>query len=108
MSRLLQNLDQSVTVADDGRSAIESILEKQPQVVFLDLQMPGMSGYEVAREIRSRVELNHVVLVALSGNADADSRRLAAESGFDQYLVKPTSKAELSRTLHRIEELSTC
>ena len=108
MSQLLQNLDQSVTVADNGDTAIEIIMRDQPHVVFLDLQMNGISGYEVARQLRSRVELNNVVLIALSGNADEASRRLAEESGFDQYLVKPMSMAELTETLLSVGELSAC
>ncbi len=108
MSRLLEKLDQSVTVADNGDTALKSISEIRPHVVFLDLQMHGISGHNVARRLRSRVELNSTVLIALSGSADAASRKRAAESGFDQYLVKPTSMAELTQTLRRIGELSTC
>lgn len=108
MSRLLQKLGQSVMVADSGDKALQIILQCRPQVVFLDLQMHGMSGFEVARKIRSRIELNSVALIALSGHADAASRRLAAESGFDQYLVKPTSMDDLTDVLSRIGELSSC
>jgi CheY-like chemotaxis protein len=108
MSRLLEKLGQSVTVAGDGETALQMILQSPPQVVFLDLKMHGIDGYEVARQIRSRNELDGVVLVALSGTADAASRKLAAESGFDQYLLKPTSIAELAETLSRIGQLSPC
>ncbi|WP_442510418.1 hybrid sensor histidine kinase/response regulator [Novipirellula sp. SH528] len=108
MSQLLRKIHQSVTVADNGETAIQMILQDQPEVVFLDLQMHGISGYEVARQIRSRVELKDLVLIALTGNADAASRELAAESGFDRYLVKPTSIAVLTETLLRIGEPSVC
>lgn len=104
MSRLLEKLAQVVTVEDCGETAIETIIQSKPNAVFLDLQMHGISGYEVARRLRSRAELNGVKLIALSGNADAASRRLAAESGFDQYLVKPTSLADLNEALLRIGE----
>lgn len=108
MSRLLEKLGQSVTVAGNGDTALQMILQNRPHVVFLDLQMHGLSGYDVARQIRSRIELDSVALIALSGTADAASRKLAAESGFDQYLLKPTSMAELTEALRRIGELSAC
>ncbi len=107
VSRLLQKLKQSVTVAETGDLAIKAIIKNPPQVVFLDLQMRGMSGFEVAREIRSRVELNNVVLIALSGNANLESQQLASESGFDQYLIKPASIKELTNALSRVRALST-
>jgi len=107
MSQMLEKLHQSVTMVDDGDSAMELIGQLKPQVVFLDLQMHGLSGFDVARLIRGRTEFNKVALIALSGNSDAASRRLAAESGFDQYLVKPTSLTELSEALARIVADST-
>ena len=108
MSQMLRKIDQTVTVADNGDTAIQMIMQGRPEVVFLDLQMHGISGYEVARQLRRRVELDDLVLIALSGNADAASRKLAAESGFDLYLVKPTSIAVLTETLLQIGELSVC
>lgn len=108
MSRLLQNLNQSVTVVDNGTTAIEIIIESQPHVVFLDLHMSGISGYEVARQVRRRKDLSNVVLVALSGTADAASRKRAADAGFDRYLVKPTSSTVLAETLQYFGELSAC
>ena len=105
MSRLLQSLGQSVSVASSGESAIETASRLQPQVIFLDLQMQGMSGYEVARHLRERAELKNVVLIALSGHADDASRRLATDCGFDRYLVKPTSIAQLNETLRDVEPL---
>ncbi len=99
MTRLMQNLNQSVSVAEDGVHALEAINRTRPNVVFLDLQMSGMNGYEVARQIRSRIELRSVVLIALSGSTDPMSRKLATESGFDYFLGKPTSLTELTETL---------
>lgn len=105
MSRLLQNLGQSVSVASSGESAIETVVHLKPQVVFLDLQMQSMSGYEVARHLRDRAEFRNTVLIALSGHADDASRRLAKDCGFDRYLVKPTSIAQLNETLRDIAPL---
>ncbi len=106
MSRMLQKIDQSVRVAENGDIAIRMILQDPPHVVFLDLQMYGINGFDIARQLRSHVELDRLVLIAHSGNSDAASRKLAAESGFDLYLVKPTSIEVLTETLLRIGELA--
>ena len=104
-SRILQKLNQQVEVADDGDTAIEMILRARPQAAFLDLQMHSMSGFEIARQLRSHAELDGLVLIALSGNSDTTSRELAFESGFDCYLPKPTSVAAISEILLRIPDL---
>ena len=67
--------------------------------------MQGMSGYEVARHLRERAEFKNLVLIALSGRADDASRQHAIDCGFDRYLVKPTSIAQLSETLRDIAPL---
>ena len=61
--------------------------------------MPGMSGYEVARQIRARNELRDVLLVALTGYGQDEDRRRTKEAGFDQHLTKPTSIDQLQRLL---------
>jgi CheY-like chemotaxis protein len=108
ISRLLDKLGQSVTLVGDAAMAFRKILEVRPHVVFLDLHLHGISGYDVARQIRSCVELDSVVLIALTGATDELSRKLAAESGIDQYLVKPASLDELAKAIGRAGELSIC
>ncbi len=108
VSALLQKLHQKVTIAANGLQAMEIIHRSAPEVVILDLQMHGLDGFEVARRIRSRAELQHVALIALSGRSDAASRKLAADSGFDHYLVKPTRLFDLARTLHQIAKSLPC
>jgi CheY-like chemotaxis protein/two-component sensor histidine kinase len=102
MPRLLVNLGHSVSVADRGDKALNTILQDKPQVVFIDLKMHGMDGYQVAKQVRSRRDLDAVFIVALSGNADVKSRALAIDAGFDHYLTKPTSLCELSLTLAQV------
>ncbi len=106
MTRLLQQLGQTVTAADNGDAALEAITKIKPQVVFLDLEMRGMSGFELARELRAREEFDRTVVVAISGNSDSASRSLAIKSGFDHYLVKPTTTAELAALLQHVDEPS--
>lgn len=76
-------------VANGGLQALEMLQVKPPDVMFLDLGMPGMNGYEVARSIRQRGELNAITLIALTGwGADRDRQR-TADAGFDFHLTKP-------------------
>ncbi|HTO55201.1 MAG TPA: PAS domain S-box protein [Myxococcota bacterium] len=89
----LQGID--AEVAYDGPSALELMKRKRPEVVVLDLGMPGMDGYEVAAEIRADAELRDTVLVALTGWGQPDHRQKTAESGFDRHLVKPVELSEL-------------
>jgi CheY-like chemotaxis protein/nitrogen-specific signal transduction histidine kinase len=104
MSSMLRKIKQTVMVADCGETAIELVLRERPQIVVLDLQMHGLSGFDIARELRSHIELEDLVLIAHTGNAEDASRRRATESGFDYYLVKPMSLAVLSETLLSIAE----
>ena len=70
-----------------------------PEVVFLDIGMPGMDGYEVARRIRHRSGLENVLLVALTGWGQEEDRRRSQEAGFDQHLVKPVEPKSLEAIL---------
>jgi CheY-like chemotaxis protein len=99
LASLLHTIGHSVTFADNGEAAVRMVLEERPQVVFLDLVMHGMDGCEVARQLRGKPELDGLVLIALSGNNDEESRRRAGEVGFDKYLVKPIGIAMLAETL---------
>jgi CheY-like chemotaxis protein/two-component sensor histidine kinase len=99
LASLLHTIGHSVTVADNGATAVRMVLDERPQVVFLDLVMHGMDGCEVARQLRDKPELDGLVLIALSGYGDEESRRRAEEAGFDKYLVKPIGIATLAETL---------
>jgi CheY-like chemotaxis protein/two-component sensor histidine kinase len=99
---LLRSIGQTVSVVDNGAAAIPLVLEERPQVVFLDILMGGMSGLEVARQLRSHAELDGLVLFALSGNGSEEDKRQAIEAGFDNYFVKPTCIEALAQALARI------
>ncbi len=85
---LLEIFGHEVLLAYDGPSAVELALREHPAVVFLDIGLPGMDGYEVARRLR-QAGLQPLTLVALTGYGRDDDLRRSRESGFDRHIVKP-------------------
>ncbi|MEZ4308742.1 MAG: ATP-binding protein [Polyangiaceae bacterium] len=81
--------DHEVRIAHDGPTGIEMAREFQPDIVFCDIGLPGMDGFAVARELRSDEALRGVFLVALTGYAQPEDRRLATSAGFDEHVPKP-------------------
>lgn len=99
LALLLEAGGHEVRVVHDGPSALELLREWRPEFILLDIGMPEMDGYEVARRIRSLPELAGVVLIALTGWGQDDDRRRSAEAGFDHHLVKPVELEELKAAL---------
>ncbi len=96
---MLELLGATTRVVYDGQSALQAIDEFLPEVVFLDIGMPLMDGYDVARAIRQRPEHSGIQLVALTGWGRDDDRRRSFEAGFDRHLVKPLDPAALKDVL---------
>jgi CheY-like chemotaxis protein len=86
---LLRVSGHDVRVAHDGLSTLKIAADFLPEVVFLDVGMPGMDGFETARQLRQSAQLDTAVLVALTGYGRAEDRARAAQAGFDHFLVKP-------------------
>ncbi len=86
----------TVEVAHDGEEALRTAESFKPDVALLDIGMPRMDGYEVARRIRSGPDGNRIKLVAVTGWDREEDRLRAAEAGFDRHLVKPV-KPDLLR-----------
>ena len=76
-------------LAHSGPETLALVDEFRPEVIFLDLGMPSMDGFETAREIRLRRHLDGTLLVAMTGYGQDAARQRAREIGFDEYLVKP-------------------
>jgi PAS domain S-box-containing protein len=100
---LLRLLGAEVSVTYSGADALAAIAAAKPMVVVLDIGMPGMDGYEVARAIRAQQGLNDVILVALTGWGQDDDRALSRAAGFDHHLVKPADIDALRTLLRSIE-----
>jgi two-component system OmpR family response regulator len=97
LSLLLQTRGHETRVSTDGEEAIALADDFRPDCVVLDLGLPRMDGYEVARRLRNRPYGAQLVLVALTGWAGQEIRNKAAEAGFDYHLVKPVNWEELER-----------
>jgi CheY-like chemotaxis protein len=78
-----------VKVANDGMAALKIAEGFRPDVVLLDIGLPGMNGFEVAQRLRTQPESCDALLIALTGYGEAESRTRSAQSGFDFHMVKP-------------------
>jgi CheY-like chemotaxis protein len=89
MRLLLDGLGHQTSVAFDGPTALETAKEFSPDIVFLDLGLPGLNGFEVARRLRQDPSFARTPIIAVSGYARAADRRRALGSGFSDHLAKP-------------------
>jgi signal transduction histidine kinase/CheY-like chemotaxis protein len=107
LSMLLSLEGHEIQLAHDGPTAIQAAQDFQPDVVLLDIGLPRMDGYQVARALRERPELAKVLLVALTGYGQDDDRRRSHEAGFDAHLVKPVDLDALRFILARAGALAS-
>ena len=90
-----------VSTATDGPAAVTTARSFRPEIVFLDIGLPGIDGYEVARRIRAEPDLAGTVLIAMTGYGQEEDVRQAMAAGFDRHLVKPVDFAEIETLLRR-------
>jgi PAS domain S-box-containing protein len=95
LASLLEAIGQRVCTLPDALSAWEAARANRPEVVFADINMPGVDGYELARRLRAEPSLAGVVLVAVTGYGQEQDRELARQAGFNHHLVKPVSYESL-------------
>ena len=95
LGALLTALGANVQTAHDGREALSAVDDFTPDVVLLDIGMPGMDGYEVSRRIRTKFSSEQVTLIALTGWGQEEDRRRSRAAGFDHHLVKPPDLEKL-------------
>jgi PAS domain S-box-containing protein len=99
LERLLVALGQDVRTAHDGKQALEAAREYRPDVVLLDIGLPVMDGYEVARRCRQEPRLQKTTLVAMTGYGKAEDRQRSQAAGFNAHLVKPVVLEDLELLL---------
>lgn len=105
MAILLRLLGHEVTTVHDGYAALEAAASMEPQVVLLDIGLPGLDGYEVCRRLR-RDRLKQSVIVAMTGYGQDDDRQRSQKAGFDAHLVKPVDPEELQPLLTNLTSRS--
>ncbi len=98
---LLETLGQEVYTAFDGQAALDIARERQPDVVLLDIGLPVIDGYEVARRCRNDPALRSMILVAMTGYGQDSDRKRSQEAGFDAHLVKPVNLDDLLMLLNQ-------
>ncbi len=105
LAELLRLEGYEVDVAEDGRQAIAQVHLNMPDVALLDIGMPGLSGYEVAQQLRQS-HGNSITLIALTGWGQEGDRRAARDAGFDHHLVKPADPDEILRLIGAVQPAS--
>jgi PAS domain S-box-containing protein len=102
LSLVLEGEGHQTHTAGDGPAAIAAVGSFHPQVVFLDIGLPGMNGYEVARELRKDWPAARLTLIALTGWGSADDKQLSREAGIDFHLTKPVDIHAVHRVLANV------
>jgi PAS domain S-box-containing protein len=101
---LLRAEGDHVELAYDGPSALDAARRTRPDVVLLDIGLPGADGYEVARQLRREPAMENVLLIAMSGYGQEEDRRRAQEAGFNAHLLKPVDLTALQELLARFPD----
>ncbi|MBK7974534.1 MAG: PAS domain S-box protein [Deltaproteobacteria bacterium] len=104
LGMMLRMQGHEVVTAYDGEQALTTARQLEPDVVLLDIGLPRMSGYDVAREIRARPWRQGVVLIAVSGWGQLEDRRRSDDAGFDRHLVKPVDPDDLLALVSELAE----
>jgi two-component system, chemotaxis family, CheB/CheR fusion protein len=99
LAALLRLDGHRVETAEDGEKGLAALLQYRPEVALIDINLPGLNGLELARQVRALAELPQVYLVALTGYGRESDRREAEEAGFDEHLVKPVRPDALNRAI---------
>jgi CheY-like chemotaxis protein len=102
LAELIKTWGYATREAEDGPAALRAVAELRPDVVVLDIGLPGMNGYEVAEQIRTLPECHALRIIALSGYGQPEDRRKSAAAGFDEHLVKPVDMDKLARALETV------
>lgn len=94
----LRAADLEILMREDGPSGLAAVRSESPDLLVLDIGLPGMDGYQVASELRARKELGAMQIVAVTGYGQEEDRRQSREAGFDRHLTKPVDP-EVLRSL---------
>jgi len=104
MAEVLETKGFTVVTANDGIEALRVAEQERPQAYVIDLGLPGMNGYEVAKRIRGLANADHVVLVALTGYGGPEDKLRSEQAGFDYHMTKPADFDTLERVLRKYDD----
>jgi len=99
MARMLEQWRHVVRVVGDGAAAVATAREFLPDAILLDIGLPGMDGYEVARTLRTQAEFGETLILALTGYGREQDRQRASDAGFNSHLTKPVDPEVLRKLL---------
>lgn len=102
LATVLDMTGRRTRVVHDGRSVLQAAREFEPDVVLLDIGLPGMSGYEVAKQLRADAAFSRTVLIAITGWGAEEDRRRTKEAGFDEHLTKPVDLTAIDALLAKV------
>jgi len=105
LALLLRTEGHEVNIAPDGPTALRSAQVQQPDVVLLDIGLPGMNGYEVARRLYQQKAEKRPLLIAVTGHGEQKDHQQSAEAGIDLHLLKPVDTRQLTDVLRKFERV---
>lgn len=100
LSRRLQRRGHSVVMAHDGEQGLSMVCTEMPDLILMDISLPGMDGCEVTRRLKADKRTRHVPIIALTANALVTDRVKAINAGCDDYDTKPIEFSRLSEKIH--------
>jgi CheY-like chemotaxis protein len=104
LTYLLEDEGYSLSLAKDGFEAINKVRSVRPDILFLDIMMPELSGYEVCRMIKNDPELSNIYVIMLTAKGQASEQERGKEVGADEYIVKPFSPMEILSKIKKLLE----
>jgi CheY-like chemotaxis protein len=104
LAMMLELLGQQTRQAHEGNGALQAAVEYKPEVIFMDIGLPGLSGHEVAERMRKQLGMTDTYIVALSGYGTEEDRRKSLYAGFDSHFVKPLDPSALPTILAAAEK----
>jgi len=102
--KILRNRDYQIIEAVDGEDGLEKANAEQPDIILLDISLPKMGGYDVAKNLRLREEFKHTTIIALTAHAMKGDEEKALQAGFNGYISKPINVRELPGQIEKYVE----
>ena len=101
---LLERAGFEVTVENDGRGALEAVMADSPDVLVLDVMLPGLDGYEILRTLRADRDCESLPVLMLTAKGQREDREMALKCGADLFITKPFSNAEIVAAVRKLAD----